>query len=505
MNLRAFNWALAVSLSALLCAATAFAQAQQQEPSPLDPNAPLQPLNPNPQPAPGAGSPSRPPAGAARGVSSPYDPQQYDPSQVVPDQNTLAGAAPFTLGELQHNRNIFDPAISYSQIGQTYSLTDGKSIVTDSSLVSGSLNFDRTWSEYHLSVLYNGGETFNYGYGTQAPVGIAARYQFHSLIFTQEADWKRWHVLLRDNFNVSPGATFTGQGMGGPGLAAQFSSLLGGSLTNLSQLFLPSETINTADAERYMNSVLGQVAYSFTRRSAVTVAGSYGLLNFTVPGFFNSTMVNGQVGYDYLLDPRNSIAVLGSYGNISFTGTRNTTMDYVGALAYGRKITGRVAFQAAVGPQEIQSSGGPLGTFHLLFVSANSALRYERRRSGLSFTFLRGLTEGSGLFQGATSDTFSANAHYQFTRHWSGSVNAGYALNNALAPSGAKAAQFDNWFAGANLSRRVGLHAQFNFNYGAQDQTNPPGCTPVTCGLTGLQQTVGLSVNWHLRPVGYEQ
>jgi hypothetical protein len=481
----------------------AFAQDQKQEqPSPLDPNAPLQPLYSTP--APGSGYSGRAPVGAARGVSSPYDPQQYDPSQVVPDQNTLAGAAPFTLGSLQHNRNIFDPSVSFTQLGQTYPLADGKSVVADVSLVSASLNFDRTWSEYHFSALYNGGESFNYGYGAQA-AGIAPHYQFHSLIFSQEADWARWHVQLRDNFNVSPGATFTGQGMGGPGLAAQFSSLLGASLTNLSQSFVPSETINTANALRYMNSVLGQVEYSFSRRSAVTFSGSYGLLNFTVPGFFNSTMVDGQAGYDYLLDPRNSIAVLGSYGKISYTGTQNTTTDYVGAFAYGRKITGRLAFQAAVGPQEIQSAGGPLGNFHILFVSANSALRYERRRSGLSFTFLRGLTEGSGIFQGATSDTFATNAHYQLTRNWSGAVSAGYALNNALAPTGSKAAQFDNWFVGANIARRVGPHAQFSFNYGAQDQVNPSFCTLATCGLSGLQQSVGLSVNWHLRPVGYEQ
>jgi hypothetical protein len=495
MKLRVRSWALAVSLSLSLCATIAFAQDQGQQPSPLDPNAPLQPLYTPPAPPKG-----RPPVPAARGVSSPYDSQQYDPAQVAPDQNTLAGAAPFTLGSLQHDRNIFDPAISFSQLGQTYPLTDGKSILTEVSVASASLNFDRTWSEYHLSALYNGGETFNYGHKQTA--GIAPRYQFHSLIFSQDAGWGRWHVLLRDNFNVSPGATFTGQGMGGPGLAAQFSSLLGGSLTNLSQSFIPSETIDTANALRYMNSVLGEAEYSFTRRSAVTFSGSYGLLNFTVPGFFNSRMIDAQAGYDYLLDPRNSIAFLGTYGRISYTGTNNTTMDYGGALAYGRKITGRLAFQAAAGPQEIQSAGGPLGNFHRLFISANSALHYERRRGGLGFTFLRGVTEGSGIFQGATSDTFSANAHYQLTRYWSGSINAGYALNNALVPSGSKAAQFNTWFAGANIGRRVGLHAQFNFNYGAQDQTNPSGCTVATCGVAGLQQTVGFSVNWHLRPVG---
>ena len=95
----------------------------------------------------------------------PSDTQSYDPAQVTPDTNTLAGAAPFTLGSLQHTRNIFDPAISISQLGQTVPGATGQTVLTGVSVASGSLNFNRTWSEYHFSTIYNGGETFNLGYG----------------------------------------------------------------------------------------------------------------------------------------------------------------------------------------------------------------------------------------------------------------------------------------------------------------------------------------------------
>jgi hypothetical protein len=174
----------------------------------------------------------------------------------------------------------------------------------------------------------------------------------------------------------------------------------------------------------------------------------------------------------------------------------------VGALAYGRKITGRLAFQVAAGPQEINFTGADaVGNFHLWFVSVNSALSYERRRSGLSFSYVRGLNGGSGVLLGATSNTISGTAHYEFTRFWTGSVTGGYALNHSLAAAGAASTQFDNWFIGANLGRRVGPHLQINFNYGATRQNNPAICPVVGgCGGTGLQQTFGMSVNWHLRP-----
>lgn len=499
MKLRRLNWALVFSLS-FVCSSFAFAQDQPQQPtSPLDPNAPLQPL----PPAGGASSSKRPPTPAARGVSEPSDSQQqYDPSQVAPDQNTLAGAAPFTLGSLQHNRNVFDPSISFSQLAQSYPQTGGGSNINAASQVNGSLNFDRTWSGYHLSLIYNGGETFNYAYSASTSL---THYQFHDLVFEQEADWNRWHVLVRDDFAFSPGATFTGQGFGGPGLAAQFSSMLGASVTSLAQSFVPAETINTSFAHRYRNALLGQAEYSLSRRSAITVAGSYGLLHFDVPGFVSSSMVNAQAGYDYLLDPWNSIAILGNYGKIDYTGTGATTTNYAGALAYGRRITGRLAFQAAVGPQEIQSRGSVQGNFRLLYVMANSALRYERRRGGLSLNFSRGLTQGSGVFEGATGDTVSANASYRFTRVWTGSVTGGFALNDSLAPVGAQRQRFTTWFVGANVGRQVGAHAQINFNYGALDQTNPPTCTVLICGISGLQQSAGVTVNWHLRRIAYEQ
>jgi hypothetical protein len=504
MNLWKTSCAFVVTLA--LCATATMAQDQRQDqnPSPIDPNAPLQPLDTTPS----SGSSNRAPIGVARGgITSSSEPQPYDPSQVTPDQNTLAGAAPFTLGSLQHSVNIFDPAISVSQVGQTVPDNTGKTILTGVAVASGSLNFNRTWSEYRFTTLYNGGETFNIGYGAASSFfgATSPHYQFHNLAISQQADWARWHVLLRDNFTASPGASFSGQGMGGPGLSSQFSSMLGSSLNSFAQSFVPSETINTGEAMRYMNSALGQVAYSFSRRSAFTFAASYGLLHFTVPGFQDSGMYNAQAGYDYLLDPSNSIAILASYGRIDYTGTGKSTTDYVGALAYGRKITGRLAFQVAAGPQQIHMVfPGGTGNFQIWFVSVNSALTYQRRRSGVSFNFVRGLTGGSGVFLGATSNTFSGSAHYQFTRYWTGSINGGYALNNSIAPAGVPTLQFDNWFAAANLGRQLGQHAAVNFNYGALLQNNPASCTVALCGGNGLQQSVGMSLNWHLRPVGLE-
>ena len=111
------------------------------------------------------------------------------------------------------------------------------------------------------------------------------------------------------------------------------------------------------------------------------------------------------------------------------------------------------------------------------------------------------LAAGSGVFLGATSNTFSGSVHHQFTRFWVGSVNGGYALNNSLAPAGGATTSFNNWFIGANLGQRIGQHAELNFNYGVQRQ-GPVACPVASCGGAGFQQTFGMTLNWHLRPTG---
>jgi hypothetical protein len=480
---------IVVFAALVLCVVAGHAQDNKEDSRSVNPAAPLS------FPSSGGNADfGKRPVPAARGVESQYDAQLYDPAQVEPDTNTLSGAEVFGVGSLQHARSLFDPSITISSLGQsgTTGLV-GQSGLYATNILGGALNFSRIWSRYRLATIYNGGETIH-----QGPLPNSS---FHNLAFAQDVEWRRWRLHLRDDFTAAPGASFAGSGMGGPGLLGQFSSPLSGALNSIGQRFLPSETIQTGQAMRYANTVLGQAEYSFTRRSAFTLSGSYGLLHFTTPGFVSSHMLNVQGGYDYQLDSKNSIAALARYSKIDYTGTATPTEGYTTELAYGRKITGQLAFQVAGGPQQIRFSTPTSGSSRNLTWVVNSALTYERRRSGLSLDYARGLTGGSGVFVGAKSDTFTGTVHHQFTRFWSGSVNGGYAFDRSLVAPTVGTSTFDNWFIGANMGRQVGRHAQVGFNYGLQKQDNPAVCPVTSCGPTGFQETFGVTVNWHLRPV----
>ena len=159
----------------------------------------------------------------------------------------LSGAQLFGVGSLEHARNIFDPSLSFSELGTNLCRTASRTVnLLSQTLLGGGLNFDRTWSRYHLTAIYNGGETFIRGsqYSECA--------SFTMLIVIQEIDWARWRLLLRDDFIASPGAAFTGTGMGGPGLTAQILAPPWNLRSTASDRdSFPGETIQTGNAMRY--------------------------------------------------------------------------------------------------------------------------------------------------------------------------------------------------------------------------------------------------------------
>ena len=247
--------------------------------------------------------------------------------------------------------------------------------------------------------------------------------------------------------------------------------------------------------------LLEEADYSFSRRTAVSFSGSYGLLHFTNSGYISSQMLNVQAGYNYMLDPKDTVAVLGGFSKIDFSGLSTSTTGYTAGVAYGRKVTGRLALQAQAGAQQVQVKS-PGGHIVLWLTTVNSALTYDRRLTGVSLTYMRGLTAGSGAFLGADSSTVTGSLHRRFTRFWTGAASVGYAVNTSLAPAGGTSTSFSDWFVGTSMGRQLGPHANVNFNYGLQKQNSPSTCPVVSCGGSGYQHTFGVTVGWRLRRAG---
>jgi len=195
--------------------------------------------------------------------------------------------------------------------------------------------------------------------------------------------------------------------MGGPGLIGQFSSTLANSPNTLGQRFQPSETIQTGQAMRYMNAVLGEAEFPSAGGPHLPSLVRMGFCISRMLAISAATCSMRKPAMTTLLNPKNSIAVLASYGKMITLELRiRQWIIWRTSPLEGRYWT--AAFQAAGGRNKSVSTVLETGTFNFGRV-INAALTYERRR-GISVAFVRGLTEVQAYISGARSNTLTGRS-----------------------------------------------------------------------------------------------
>jgi len=445
------------------------------------PDAPLQPLDPDI-----SGSSSLP---ATFNGLSPSSPTPEESTQPQPDTHVLSSGETLGLGTLRGLTRIFDPALQFSQSAQT-GIVAGRSLAV--SELGGSLGLAKNWRHYRLAVAYNGAETIY-----QPSYNGIHSLPYQHLGISQEITMSRWTLRLHDDMQYSWAAGFGGFFTGGPSQTGQ-----NGILNSIQPSLLPSETIQTGLARQVSNAILGEADYSFSRRTTLTFVGSYNLLHFFVPGYIDSQDVHQRIGYNYALSAKNNIALSYDHDRLNFTGTSSRVQTDLVQLAFGRKITGRLAFQLAAGPELIHLYNFGSSSRRQVSWSAFNAVTYNLGHSEYSLSYSHAVTAGSGVFVGSQTDSFTAGARRNFTRFWSASLNGGYANNRDVVPVAVLASRFENWFTGATLNRQIGRQVGFGLNYRLQWQSTGNGSCPVLrCGLAAswLHQ-FGVTLQWHPFP-----
>jgi hypothetical protein len=449
------------------------ARAQQSAPIQSSPAGPLAPLPPD------TGEQTERSIPAAIGTLS-----NTGSRQAQPDTNFLSGVETFGLGSLYGLRRTFDPALYVSESRQT-GLVAGRPL--SASGIGGTLNLDRHSAHYHLRITYNGSETI------YEPSYYGLRYlPYHDAAISHEVSLGRWTLRLRDDVLYTWGSSFSGLFTGAPVQAGN------GELNSIQPSLASSATIQTGLARQLNNTASVEADYAFSRRTTAVFVGSYSVMHFLDSGFINSDSYNGRVGYNYALSAKNNIGLTYDYNLLSYAGMSGRLRNDSVQLAFGRKVTGRLAFQLAAGPQLLAFENLRPSMRRQLSWSASSAVTYQWRRATFSLSYFRGVTAGSGVYLGSTSQTVTLTASQGITKSWSGSVNGGYASNKALLRIAGLASQFDDWFAGANLNRQIGPQVRLSVNYGYQRQTSRGGlCSVSSCGLPGTFSQIGVNLNWH--------
>lgn len=425
--------------------------------------------------------------------------------------------------------------LSYLQLGATASETADSNVANDLgtggavhsvSRALGTLSLRRLWSHYELSLDYAGGA----GYYNVHGIGWRNLQQ---LGFVQKINWKRGELSVRDNFSYLPEGSF---GAAYGSLSTQQSTIGSG----FGQGFLGGNNFGAlGEVPRLMNVAAADIVENLTPKSAITMAGGYGVVHFygSDPqladiSFLGSTQVSAQGAYDRVLTPHDQMAVIYGYQAFRFIpgggscpvnqpfcnpgGSGTTFNSQVVELAYARRISGRLDFTVAAGPQLIN-----LTECSALFgvcipntsygdtrlgAAGRALLRYKFPKTSFEASYLRMTTAGSGFFAGAESDIGRLQANRPLGRKWSGFIDLGYARNSRIEPASAgpvDANTYDYGFAGGGLHRMLGRHfhafASYQFNELRFD--NSICVAGVSCSRISQRHSGTIGLDWVPRPI----
>jgi len=428
--------------------------------------------------------------------------QETGPSDISPDNRSLAGAQELGLGMPRTEHSFWQPSANVSSTFDSNALggAGGGGWVTETSITAG-LDLHRTSENTDLSLTYLGGGLFS----NNSSIGNTVTQEFE---LGDRLTFRRWTVSLLEQATYIPEAGFGYTGLGG---LSGFGAGLG-----LQNGFVPDESILTARGQRVANSSIAQADFFVTRRSSFTFLGGYSLLHFFDNDLLDYHDVMFQGGYNYQLNRQDTLALLYNFSALRYPGFNQLINDNRVNASYGRRVTGRLAFQVAAGPEivffQVPISGGSAGSGGTtsgstpgttkVYWSLNTSLTYQFRRTGVALSYAHGVNGGSGVLAGAEGDLVTGTASRVISRSLNGGLQFGYSRNSGLTTTSTPSNQvYSYWFGGGNLSHPWGRRLNLFVNYELEYQnSNSSFCVGQTCGNSFVRHLISIGLGWRDRP-----
>lgn len=467
-------WLFAFALSLGVLASQA-----QEEPQPV-PEAPPEP------------TPEAPPKPAGHSFPTLGIGQQE--GELQPDFSPLTGMQNSTLGFPEIRHSYWVPGLQFSSnvLSNAYGQSGGSNWTANNYFI-GNLSLLEAWSRATLAVNYSGG-------GFVSTNSQQGNGYYQQLAFSQNYQTERWLLQIVDQFSYTPQSSFGyggGTNLGVPGVGGSFGTTIPG----LGGNYVPNQSVYGVGAS-YNNVAALQATYALSRRSSVTLSGSYGILSFTEAGNYGSNTTVGSIGYNYALSRNDTLGLVYRFSSYQFPGNPQAYGSNAMSVAYGRKVTGHLALRLFIGP-EITNYRIPVGTTSRTTGFSTSAnLTYGFRRGTFALGYIHGLSTGSGVLIGSVLDQATATASHTLTRVWTGSLNFGYSRNSPIGGTAATGyPAYDDWFLGGGVSRPIGRNFNFAVAYTATiGNYSGTACTGASCNTSNTYSTVTINFQWHPRP-----
>ena len=416
-------------------------------------------------------------------------------SLLTPDVTPLTGVLTPTLGSPPVLHSYWEPGVQWSGSIQSnsYDQTASQGWLMNNYFI-GTLSLLQAWSGSQLAINYSGG-------GFVSTDSTQGNGYYHQLALSHTYQRNRWLVQVMEQFSYLPESSFGfggGSTLGTPGSGGSIGPVIPG----LGNNYLPNQSIYTAVGPRYSNASTVQITYTTSPRGSITLSGTYGLLNFVDSGNVNSDYTTGTIGYNYSITGKDTLGVFYRFSALHFSGQPQAYGDHSVNFAYGRKITGRLALQLTGGPDFNISRVSINGKSEFTGINIGSNLTYAFEKGGISAGYTRGITGGSGVLEGSSTNQFTFNADRRLGRIWSGQMTLGYSRNSPIGSlAGVPSLNYNTWTVGGGVSRAVGRNASFGVAYNATiPDYGVSSCTGIGCGATQTYHYVTLNFQWHTRP-----
>ncbi len=422
--------------------------------------------------------------------------QGDDNNNLTPDNTPLTGVLNPTLGSPEIIHSYWVPGIQWSGTIQSkgYNQTQNSGWLMNNYIL-GNLSVLKAWRTSQFAVNYSAG-----GYlSSDSSQGNGYSQQ---LVLSQTFHWNRWLIQLNDQFSYLPQTSLGfggGTGLGTPGVGGSVGPVIPGIGNN----YVPNQSIYTAVGPRYSNAGVVQLTYTTSPRGSITMSGSYGLLDFVQSGNVNSDVTTATIGYNYTLTHQDSFGAFYRFSAYHYSGQPQANGDHAFNFAYSRKVTGTLALQLYAGPDFTTSRISTNGNSLIYGVNVGASLMYGARNGGMALAYSHGVSGGSGVLTGSTTDQLNFTANHKLSRMWSGQFNLGFAHNSALNTGiQATSQSFNTWTVGGGVSRPAGRNGTFAIAYNA-DITNygQAGCVGTACSSTQTYNYVTINFQWHTRPL----
>lgn len=497
LTITALVWTLSASFGC--CQQTD--QLPQQQPAPASQQ---QPTN-NTQPSNTAGQAATPPGQPIPAINPSTgqgEATEAGPSPV--DTRPLAGAELITP-EL--------PGSTHSYILPSFSVWEGAD--SNSLLVPGMSRFEAATIPVGVVDLNVAGRHNQFslnlsGGGLLYDTAFSDSAGFAEAGFTDSYTTRRWSFLLSDRASYLPEASagFAGIGFGGAFNNAPYLGV-GSGPAALNPIFTPGQSVLAGQFAATSNVSIAQAQYQLNATNSVSVTGSFGIQHYeTGTGLQSGNNTLTVFSWDHQLSATDSISVSYSLIRYRYNGGTAAINDNLWRLGYAKRISHRLALVAMVGPQLIYSAESMVpGTQKNLSVTGMATLTYHIQRVGFSLEYLHYVSPGSGIFQGANTDSVTAGFTAQLTRTWDFSLSGSNSRNTRLAaysinPAFPNPGAIDYEYGSVRLTHVMGRYMRAFVVYNLQHQASGALFVPGSTSTGLIRHIFGIGFELHPRPLG---